>query len=187
MEFERPEYRDKAHGQYDSSGNSVVNGGYDKFKAYNGRVYKCTSDRIGLTESQYRGYLAASQYWPKYSGNYPIDDELGIPYPRPSGNPLLRKGSKGVYVGWVQYALSEKLGYDIGNAGVDCDFGSATEAAVKAFQSDNGLEVDGRRQPLIALTTILDAMYPTSSFSIHASKKTHFIWNGANGIIVPAR
>ncbi len=72
-----------------------------------------------------------------------IDTELGIPYPRPSGNPNIKKGSKGNSVAWVQYALHEKLGYDIGSDGVDGDFGGNTYNAVINFQSDNGLEVDG--------------------------------------------
>ena len=86
---------------------------------------------------------------PNYDGTLePLknDDELGIPYPRPTGSPLIQIGSKGNSVGWVQFAL-KKLGYDIGSTGVDCDFGAATAAAVKAFQSDNGLEVDGQVGP----------------------------------------
>ena len=68
------------------------------------------------------------------------DGELGIPYPRPSGSPYLQTGSKGNYVGWVQVALNRAI-----NAGltIDCDFGTATYNAVRAFQSTYGLEVDG--------------------------------------------
>ena len=39
--------------------------------------------------------------------------------------------------------LLDKLEYDLGSYGVDGDFGSATEAAVKSFQSDHRLAVDG--------------------------------------------
>lgn len=66
MDFEKPEYRNKVHGQYDAYGNNVINGGYDKFNAYGGRVYKCLNAKIGMTESEYRGYLAKNKYWIKY-------------------------------------------------------------------------------------------------------------------------
>ena len=39
--------------------------------------------------------------------------------------------------------ILERLGYDLGSCGVDGDFGRMTEKAVKAFQKDHGLTVDG--------------------------------------------
>ena len=54
----------------------------------------------------------------------------------------VRKGSKGDVVKEIQSIL-EKLGYDLGPCGVDGDFGRMTEKAVKAFQQDHGLKVDG--------------------------------------------
>jgi peptidoglycan hydrolase-like protein with peptidoglycan-binding domain len=42
----------------------------------------------------------------------------------------------------VQTQLIQR-GYSCGKSGADGKFGSATEAAVKAFQKDNGLKVDG--------------------------------------------
>lgn len=65
--------------------------------------------------------------------------EGDVPMPT---NPTLKKGSKGEYVTKLQTLLKEK-GYDLGKWGVDGDFGSATLAAVKAFQKANGLTVDG--------------------------------------------
>ncbi len=56
--------------------------------------------------------------------------------------PTLRRGSKGDSVKECQ-ALLEKAGYSVGPCGIDGDFGRATLAAVKAFQSDHGLVVDG--------------------------------------------
>lgn len=53
--------------------------------------------------------------------------------------PTLRRGSKGDGVSSLQRALAG-LGYDLG---VDGDFGSNTERAVRAFQSRSGLEADG--------------------------------------------
>ncbi len=55
---------------------------------------------------------------------------------------MIRKGSKGEDVRQCQEIL-ERLGYDLGRWGVDGDFGKDTLAAVKAFQQDRGLVVDG--------------------------------------------
>lgn len=54
--------------------------------------------------------------------------------------PILRKGNKGYYVGYLQEKLNN-LGYNCGN--VDNNFGSKTLEAVKSFQSVNHLTVDG--------------------------------------------
>ena len=56
--------------------------------------------------------------------------------------PTLKRGNKGEYVTMLQTKLKNK-GYDLGKYGVDGDFGSATESAVKQFQKDHGLTVDG--------------------------------------------
>ena len=39
--------------------------------------------------------------------------------------------------------LLEKHGYSVGSYGIDGEFGKDTLAAVKAFQEDRGLKVDG--------------------------------------------
>lgn len=72
------------------------------------------------------------------------DDELGISYPRPSGNPYLSTGSTGSGVRWLQEALNKA-----NNAGlaVDGQFGSGTKQAVINFQKANGLEADGIAGP----------------------------------------
>lgn len=54
--------------------------------------------------------------------------------------PILRKGSKGYYVGYLQEKLNT-LGYNCGK--VDKIFGAKTLEAVKAFQVDRNLGVDG--------------------------------------------
>lgn len=58
--------------------------------------------------------------------------------------PLLKKGSQGEAVKKLQQILNAK-GYKLTEDG---DFGSKTEAAVKAFQKANGLEVDGEVGPM---------------------------------------
>lgn len=55
---------------------------------------------------------------------------------------VVRRGDKGKAVMLIQNALSAK-GYDLGNYGIDGDFGSATDSAVRSFQRDNGLVDDG--------------------------------------------
>lgn len=58
----------------------------------------------------------------------------------------LLKGSKGTAVKWLQYELKFR-GYDIGTSGIDGSFGNATLSAVKKYQGDNNLEVDGMVGP----------------------------------------
>ena len=64
----------------------------------------------------------------------------------PSVKPTLRRGSKGDAIRELQTMLL-KLGYDLGPCGVDGDFGKATDAAVRSFQSDHRLTVDGIAGP----------------------------------------
>ncbi len=64
------------------------------------------------------------------------------PTPTPKKKPTIRKGSKGTYVKECQNDLI-KLGYDVGKTGADGKFGNCTYKAVKAFQKDKKLKVDG--------------------------------------------
>ena len=59
------------------------------------------------------------------------------------GSRLLTKGTEGNDVKQLQEHLL-KLGYSLPKYGADGDFGSETEAAVRAFQKAEGLEVDGK-------------------------------------------
>ena len=63
--------------------------------------------------------------------------------PKPTNTPFtsFKNGDSGADVRKMQQRLKE-LGYLKGSA--DGDFGDATEAAVKAFQANNGLTVDGK-------------------------------------------
>lgn len=60
-----------------------------------------------------------------------------------SGTELTEYGDNGRRVVEVQCILKAR-GYDLGPSGVDGDFGQRTLAAVKSFQTDHGLEVDGQ-------------------------------------------
>ena len=77
------------------------------------------------------------------SVDYGEPQQISEPAPIPEPMlPTLRKGSKGEYVQLLQTKLM-MLGYDLGSYGVDGDFGTKTQAAVKAFQKDRGLSADG--------------------------------------------
>jgi len=57
---------------------------------------------------------------------------------------MLQKGSRGDAVKTLQILLiGTEPGYSCGRYGVDGDFGSATDSAVRIFQKARGLEVDG--------------------------------------------
>lgn len=62
--------------------------------------------------------------------------------PKEFGVDVLVKGDAGDAVKLLQEYLL-LLGYDLGARGIDGDFGSKTESALKAFQSDKGLTADG--------------------------------------------
>ena len=59
------------------------------------------------------------------------------------GSWLLTKGTEGNDVKQLQEYLLQ-LGYSLPKYGADGDFGSETEAAVRAFQKTEGFEVDGK-------------------------------------------
>lgn len=54
--------------------------------------------------------------------------------------PLLKRGSRGAYTRYLQQLLESKM---IPVSGIDGIFGAQTENAVRRFQQDNGLTVDG--------------------------------------------
>lgn len=57
-----------------------------------------------------------------------------------SPEPLLKRGSRGSYTRYLQQLLESKM---IPVSGIDGIFGSKTEKAVRRFQQNNGLTVDG--------------------------------------------
>lgn len=54
----------------------------------------------------------------------------------------LKKGHKGIQVKFLQLLLINK-GFSCGNSGADGDLGNGTDAALRKFQKENGLTVDG--------------------------------------------
>lgn len=99
----------------------------------------CTS-KLNTAKWTYYGLLKDVQYTASEAPEQPSapkDEETPV-----QSLPTLRRGNTGAYVTLLQTKL-EYLGYDLGKYGIDGDFGSATLAAVKAFQKDHGLESDG--------------------------------------------
>ena len=87
------------------------------------------------------------------------------------GERVLKKGADGEDVRLLQKYLVQ-IGYDVGPAGTDGDFGGKTEDAVQAFQADHGLDDDGEYGPLphAKLMDVLDeapaATPPVASESV---------------------
>ena len=89
---------------------------------------------------------------------------FGIPYVAPAVAPsiptvtatILRKGSAGPEVKSLQKKLLQ-IGYYLGSYGADGDYGDATVTAVRKFQKDNSLAVDGEAGPntLAAVNKVL--------------------------------
>lgn len=91
---------------------------------------------------------------------------FGIPYVAPSNDnkpaipstatTILRKGSTGAEVKSLQKKLLQ-IGYYLGSYGADGDYGDATVTAVRKFQKDNSLTVDGEAGPntLAAVNRVL--------------------------------
>ncbi len=83
--------------------------------------------------------------WTHYA--IPVGMDGDAPPPEPGKHPTLRRGDSGSEVAECQRILL-KRGYDLGAYGADGKFGAKTEAAVKAFQRDNGLAADGVCGPM---------------------------------------
>ena len=79
--------------------------------------------------------------------SYDGADPVPTPEPTPGWRPTIRRGNKGADVIECQTMLT-RLGYDIGSCGIDGDFGRGTEKAVREFQSDHKLVVDGVVGPM---------------------------------------
>lgn len=103
-----------------------------------------TSDQVGRRSYGEGSANIAGYGRPKWEL---VADSDGSAFPDPTEETpvyteLLRKGSRGESVRVLQEKLIQ-LGYDVGPDGADGDFGNNTEKAVREFQVDNSLEVDG--------------------------------------------
>ena len=129
-------------GQESGSVSSFINQPETSEGAYWAAYYICYNYERPANKawkSDDRGKIARDTYWTMFGERTAqiTPDEPIAPYPRPTG--LVKIGMKGDSVRWVQYALNVHLGYDIGESGIDGDFGDATETAVATFQVEHGL------------------------------------------------
>ena len=102
-----------------------------------GDWYKITASVNGVTYTGFahKDYIIAENI---SSGSTSTNKET-CPYAEPTAT--LRQGSTGESVKWLQWHLY-KLGY-LKSTDVDGDFGPTTLSAVKKYQTDKGLDVDG--------------------------------------------
>ena len=100
-----------------------------------------------------------------YAHNDPIQ------YLDPTGYAVTKKGSQGNQVVKIQEMLKD-LGYDTGK--VDGIFGKKTEAAVKQFQKENKLKVDGivGDKSITALKTVTDNKNKSESITTSTKKSS---------------
>lgn len=98
-----------------------------------GDWYKITASVNGVT---YTGYAHKDYIVVKGSSE---GGKEACPYTEPTST--LRQGSTGESVKWLQWHLY-KLGY-LSSGDIDGDFGPTTLSAVKKYQTDKGLDVDG--------------------------------------------
>ncbi len=152
----------------------------NKIQVMEGNKHDAVAERtIEINQRYIRGYIT-----PKFSGDstsapvtpsQPTKTETKPATSTATTSSVLKKGSKGSAVGTMQTMLKE-LGYYIGN--VDNDFGSKSEAAVKAFQKvafpNDSSEWDGKYGP--KTKEKLETAYKNRSLSayatIHTSGKT---------------
>jgi N-acetyl-anhydromuramyl-L-alanine amidase AmpD len=113
--------------------------GKNLFGHYN---YVSTACPGALRYAQGNTYVARAQYWyDQMTGTQPAPTPPATAT-KPNLGALLRKGSKGTAVTNLQKRLVA-LGYKLPRYGADGVFGSETDTAVRAFQRDKKLAVDG--------------------------------------------
>lgn len=119
--------------------------------SHTGLVYDFDNSNVYTIEGNTSNQVAYRQYsrsksniyygYPNYSGSVNASDaSTDIPVSTNDGN--LSIGMTGAAVETMQKMLI-KLGYSCGSYGADGDFGNYTLAALKKFQTENGLTVDG--------------------------------------------
>ena len=125
----------------------IWEGGHDpQSQHYAGMAFDTGQNLFPAERNMLRAAAINSEVWSYVEPAYltptwvHFDKRLWFPACAVGGYPVVRYGSKGVYVLVLQDALSA-IGYT--GLELDGDFGPKTQAAVIRFQSDQGLAVDG--------------------------------------------
>jgi len=107
-----------------------------------GKVIEAAGTADGVCQSD-----VTNKKWNEWGELKAVDySDSGFP-DVPTWHPTIRRGSKGEDVTLLQQYL-DRLGYDLGPSGIDGDYGRRTEQAVREFQGDHGLGVDGVCGPM---------------------------------------
>lgn len=132
-----------------SEANVLLNSG--EFVEMKGSKYTDQSTYLGMGDvlnTRSKGHtVIVLNDGAKYEGTVTTSHNSGL------GTDTLRDGDNGPDVALLQTYLID-LGYTCGSRGIDGDFGDSTELAVKKFQADNGLTVDGIYGPKTHATLI---------------------------------
>ena len=114
-------------------------------------------------------FTSRNKKWTHWAIPACVEGQITPPEPSPvdpSGEtrPTLKRGSKGEYVKELQTMLTGR-GYSVGSCGIDGDFGRATEAALKEFQQDAHIKVDGICGP--ETWKAFDGRSDTNIYTVH--------------------
>lgn len=122
---------------------------------YNDETVECSAGVQHFTQRKAK--------WTHWAVPACIEGDVPTPTPPEPTKPTLKKGDSGEYVTLLQTELINR-GYSCGSSGADGKFGKATQAAVKAFQADHGLTVDG----IVGAKTwdALDNVEPTVLYTV---------------------
>ena len=90
----------------------------------------------------------------------------------PATKPTIRKGDRGEYVTYLQTKLIQ-MGYSCGSTGADGKFGNDTLYAVKKFQLDHGLQMDGIVGP--ATWGAIDSDEPVKLYTVHIPGQAKYV------------
>ena len=116
----------------------------------NGKEVEASINEKGTAHGGKPGDQTGREFLIRSYRNYPWTNVLR--YTGGNSTPVtvknyLEMGDSGSTVKTMQLMLIE-CGYSCGAAGADGDFGSGTDAALRKFQKDNGLVVDGQYGPV---------------------------------------